>query len=85
MTMETTAIFLDKQIAEQATSYADKHGTNLSALIESYLSRLLKQTSVSEEETPDIVLSLLGAGEPVDKDDLNGRRAYQEHLLEKHK
>lgn len=84
--METTTIFLNKQIAEQATSYADEHGTNLSALIENYLSRLLKQkNALEEEEIPDIVLSLLGAGEPVDKDDLNGRCAYQEYLLEKHK
>ena len=39
----------------------------------------------SEDITPDIVLSLLGAGEPVADDDLNARDAYQQYLEEKYK
>ena len=39
--------------------------------------------SVSKDITPDIVLSLLGAGEPVADDDLNARDAYQQYLEEK--
>ncbi|WP_455662637.1 hypothetical protein [Pradoshia sp.] len=35
-------------------------------------------------EVPDVVLSLLGAGTPVDADDVNGRKAYYSHLEEKH-
>ena len=33
----------------------------------------------------DVVLSLLGAGEPVAKDDLNGCDAYYHYLEEKYK
>ena len=38
-----------------------------------------------EEEVPDIVLSLLGAGTHVDDNDLNARKAYNEYLEEKYK
>lgn len=34
---------------------------------------------------PDIVLSLLGAGQSVGEEDLNGREAYQKHLEEKYR
>jgi hypothetical protein len=34
---------------------------------------------------PDIVLSLLGAGDPVSDDDLNAREAYYQYLDEKYK
>ena len=41
--------------------------------------------TAKEEEVPDIVLSLLGAGIPVADDDLNARKAYNEYLEEKYK
>lgn len=37
-----------------------------------------------KSETPDIVLSLLGAGEKIPDDDLNGRNAYSKFLDEKY-
>lgn len=37
------------------------------------------------QQVPDVVLSLLGAGEPVADDDLNARKAYNEYLEEKYK
>ena len=39
----------------------------------------------SAQIVPDVVLSLLGAGEPVAKDDLNGCDAYYHYLEEKYK
>ena len=39
----------------------------------------------SAQIVPDVVLSLLGAGESVAKDDLNGRDAYYHYLEEKYK
>ena len=37
-------------------------------------------------ELPELVVSLLGAtGGQLAEDDLNGRKAYQKHLVEKHK
>lgn len=37
------------------------------------------------EEVPDIVLSLLGAGAPLDdEDDMNGRKAYYDYVEKKH-
>ncbi|MBR7022517.1 MAG: hypothetical protein IKI09_03475 [Bacteroidales bacterium] len=40
---------------------------------------------VYEQAVPDVVLSLLGAGLPLADDDLNGRKAYYQHLEEKYK
>ena len=59
-------------------------GVSLTDLIEGYLSRLIQKEKAPAEATPDIVLSLLGAGEPVEDDDLNGRKAYYERLKEKY-
>lgn len=85
MTMETITVDLNKQIAENARTYAKQRGTTLSALIEFYLLQLTQKEQTAEQEIPDIVLSLLGAGEPVEQDDLNGRKAYNEHLKRKYK
>ena len=41
-------------------------------------------TCASDQPVPDVVLRLLGAGLPLDDDDLNGRKAYYQHLEEKH-
>lgn len=41
-------------------------------------------TFASDQPVPDVVLRLLGAGLPLDDDDLNGRKAYYQHLEEKH-
>ncbi len=38
----------------------------------------------SDQPIPDAVRRLLGAGLPLDDDDLNGRKAYHQHLEEKH-
>ena len=37
-----------------------------------------------QQEVPDVVLSLLGAGQPVAKDDLNGHEAYYQYMEEKY-
>lgn len=83
--METTHIPLDKHIVDKAIDYARQRGVSLSSIIEEYLKRLVQQQQTFEETIPDIVLSLLGAGEPVAEDDLNGRKAYNEHLERKYK
>ena len=36
-------------------------------------------------QVPDVVLSLLGAGEDVSDDDINARKAYYQYLEEKYK
>lgn len=38
----------------------------------------------AENQIPEIILSLLGAAEPIDDDDLNGRKAYYQYLEEKY-
>lgn len=43
-----------------------------------------KGQKTNEQVVPDVVLSLLGAGLPLADDDLNGRKAYYQHLEEKH-
>jgi hypothetical protein len=83
--MDTIQIKLDKHVAEAASAYAQKKGETLSALIEGYLKRLTRHEKSEEQQVPDIVLSLLGAGTPVDEDDLNAREAFYTHLEEKHR
>lgn len=81
--MATTAIRLNKELVDKAQAYATAEGKSLSSIIEDFLSRLTSSRE-EREEIPDIVLSLLGAGAPVDDDDINGRKAYYGHLEQKH-
>ncbi|MBO8432221.1 MAG: hypothetical protein IAB08_02855 [Bacteroidetes bacterium] len=84
--METIKVPLNKHIVDDAQIYARQKGLKLSELIESYLQRLVGNSKkAKEEEIPDIVLSLLGAGMPVEEEDLNARDAYHEYLKEKYK
>ena len=46
--------------------------------------KALLSTQGEELQIPDVVLSLLGAGEPLADDDLNGRNAYYQYLEGKH-
>lgn len=43
------------------------------------------QKDTNEPLAPDVVRSLLGAGEPVEDDNINGRKAHYQHLSEKYK
>ena len=81
--MATTAIRLNKELVDKAQAYATAEGKSLSSIIEDFLSRLTSSREETEE-IPDIVLSLLGAGAPVDDDDINGRKAYYGRLEQKH-
>ena len=56
-------------------------------MIEYYLARLTfkrKKPEPDLEEVPAIILSLLGAGTPLDDDDINGRKAYYAYLEKKY-
>ena len=39
--------------------------------------------NLNSQTIPDVVLSLIGAGEKIAEDDLNAREAYYRHLAEK--
>ena len=79
-------IAIDSSIYRQAQIYAQSQRQSLSTIVESYLLRLINKNRAKEQETvPDVVLSLLGAGEPVAEDDLNGRQAYSQYMEEKYK
>ena len=41
-------------------------------------------TILHQDEIPAIVFSLLGAGAPLDDDDMNGRKAYYAYLEKKY-
>ena len=85
--MMTTQISLDKMIVDKASAYAAQKGESLSIIIEKFLLGLIQKdaSKAKDEEVPDIVLSLLGAGSPVAKDDLNGREAYRQYIEEKYR
>lgn len=82
--METIQIKLSTDVMNEAVAYAGRRGTDISSLVEDYLIRLIRQKK-TEKVIPDIIQSLLGAGEPAEEDDLNGRKAYQAYLEEKYK
>lgn len=82
--METIQIKLEKNLLDKALAYAKRQGVDLSLMLSDYLSRLVKQEE-KQQEIPDIVQSLLGAGTSVAVDDLNGREAHQQYLEEKYR
>ena len=79
-------VAINSSIYRQASDYAQSQGLNLTEVIENYLVRLIGKGKAveAEQQVPDVVLSLLGAGEPVADDDLNARKAYNEYLEEKY-
>ena len=80
-------ITINNKIYNEAQEFAQQHGMNLNTVIEHFLLRLVGKNvpSANEEPIPDIVMSLLGAADPVAEDDLNGREAYYQYLEEKYK
>ena len=79
-------VAINNNIFQQAQNHARQQGLNLNAVIESFLVRFIgRSKAATEQPVPDVVLSLLGAGEPVADDDLNAREAYNQYLEEKYK
>ena len=79
-------VAINSNIYQQASDYAQSQGLNLSDVIENFLVRFIgkRKAIETEQQVPDIVLSLLGAGESVAEDDLNAREAYNKYLEEKY-
>ena len=81
----TMEVAINNNIYQKAQSCAHEQGLNLTTVIESFLLRFIsKEKTASEQPVPDVVLSLLGAGEPVADDDLNGHEAYYQYLEDKY-
>ena len=79
-------VAINNNIYQQAQDYAQKQGLSLATLIEEFLMRYIRLNKTDDgQPVPDVVLSLLGAGEPIDDDDINGRKAYYQFLEEKYK
>lgn len=79
-------IAINPNVYIPAQAFAQKQGLDLTSVIEKFLIRYIRENEQTvERPVPDVVLSLLGAGEPVAEDDLNGREAYYQYLEEKHK
>ena len=79
-------VAINSNIYRQASDYAQSQGLDLSDVIENFLVRFIGKSKAieTEQQVPDIVLSLLGAGESVAEDDLNAREAYNKYLEEKY-
>ena len=79
-------VAINSQLYQQASAYAQQRGLNLTSVIENFLMRFVGTSKNATEQTvPDVVQSLLGAGERVAEDDLNARESYYEYLEEKYK
>jgi hypothetical protein len=79
-------VAIDSQLCQTALNHAQKQGLNLTSVIENFLARFVGHSkTTTEQPVPDIVLSLLGAGEKVADDDLNAREAYNQYLEDKYK
>ena len=79
-------VSINSQLYQQASTYAQQQGLNITSVIENFLMRFVGASkNATEQPVPDVVQSLLGAGEKVAEDDLNAREAYYEYLEEKYK
>ena len=79
-------IAINSQLYKQASVYAQQQGLSLPSVIENFLVHFVKHSKAAgEQPVPDVVLCLLGAGEPVAEDDINAREAYYRYLEEKYK
>lgn len=79
-------IAINPDIYRSAQAFATQQGLSLKTVIEDFLVHFAREgKQAADQVVPDVVLSLLGAGEPVQEDDLNGRKAYYQYLEEKHK
>ena len=78
-------VAINSKLYQQASVYAQKKGLNLTAVIESFLLRFIDNSKTDEQPVPDVVLSLLGAGEQIADSDINGRGEYYKFLEEKYK
>ena len=79
-------IAINPEVYRSAQISAQSQGLNLNSVIEDFLINFArKKEQTTDHAVPDVVLSLLGAGEPVGENDLNGREAYYQYLDEKHK
>ena len=78
-------VVIDPKLYQQALTYAQQQGLNLTSVIENFLVRFIGSSKkTTEQAVPDVVLSLLGAGESVADEDLNAREAYYDYLEEKY-
>jgi len=77
---------LNKQVIEKAKEYALSKNKSLSRMIESYLKSLIEKDKSQEDDDIEIshfVKSMKsGVNIPLDIDD---KKAYRDHLFEKHK
>ena len=71
---------LDKDIIEEAKSYAGKNKLSLSKLIESYLKSLTKSSDKSKKISP-LVESLTGV---ISSENIDERKDYRDFLSEKY-
>lgn len=78
-------VAINPNVYQQAQAYAQEHGLNLTNIIENFLMQFIGQNKAIEQPVPDVVLSLIGMGEPLAEDDLNGREAYYQYIEEKYK
>lgn len=80
---DKTDISLWKKVLEALVAiYRDEESARVKKLAKQNVKTSFEASS--EHEIPDVILSLLGAAEPIDDDDLNGRKAYYQYLEEKY-
>lgn len=74
---------LNQKVIEKAKKYASNKNMSLSRIVESYLQSLTSESSKDEFDISPFVKSMAtGVQLPTD---LNSKKEYSEHLLEKHK
>lgn len=63
-------VAINNNIYKQASDYAKEQGLNLSSVIEDFLKRfIVRSKAANEQDIPDVVKSLLGAGEDIDNNE----------------
>lgn len=79
-------VAINSKLYQQASAYAQQRGLDLTSVIENFLKRFVGTgKNTTEQAVPDVVQSLLGAGEEIAENDMNAREAYYGYLEEKYK
>jgi len=74
---------LDREVIERAKKYASNQKLSLSKLVEAYLQSLTSNKNIDELEISPFVKSL-STGKQIPTD-IDYKKEYSEHLLEKYK
>lgn len=72
---------IDKEVIEEAKTYAKEKNTSLSNLVENFLNSLTKKSERKSKKISPLVESLTGV---IPSEEIDERKSYRDYLTEKY-